>query len=422
MNLYLIPLMVVLVLCSAFFSSSEISYATANKLHIRSAAENGSKRAGRVLWIQEHFPSFLSTILVGNNLVNIAFSSVMTLLLAARLGSSGETAAPLVSTAVLLVFGEIVPKLVGTNQADRLVYLYVFPLRFFMRLFTPVVFVVNAIVRRLSRFWTPAETEPEVTDEELVNILETIEEEGVFTEKESELIKSAIEFSDVTAMDIYIPRVDVSAFNLDDGIEELLKDDDMLSYSRIPVYQESIDNILGILSTKKLLKAAAIQPLNEIRVDDLLSPPVYVHKTRTISSILKEFRKKHLMMAVVVDEFGGTMGILTLEDILEEIVGDIFDESDEIEQDVVAEGENSFTVDGSMNIEDFFEYVGYTPPDFDSEYTTMGGWAVEMLDRFPKAGDHFIWDRFDVTVTAAEAMRVETLNIHLLPPPETAES
>jgi CBS domain containing-hemolysin-like protein len=415
--IWMLILMVLLVLCSAFFSSSEISFATANKLHIRSAAEAGDRRAKGVQWISDHFPKFLSTILVGNNLVNIAFSSVMTLLLA----ESGENAAPFVSTAVLLILGEIIPKIIGTSQADRLVYFYVYPLRFFMLLFTPVVSVVNAIVSKLSKFWTPEEPEPEVTDDELVTILETIEEEGVFTEQESELIKSAIEFSDVTAMDILIPRVDMAAFDLDDGLEKLLEDDDMLSYSRIPVYRETIDNILGILSTKKLLKSAVTQELDEIDVDDLLSPPVYVHKTRTISSILKEFRKKHLMMAVVVDEFGGTMGILTLEDILEEIVGDIFDESDEVELDVVPEGEDIFTVDGGTNIGDFFDYIGYTPPDFESEYSTMGGWAVERLDRFPEVGDHFVWDRFDVTVTAAEAMRVETLQIRLLPLPEKEE-
>ena len=415
--IWMLILMVLLVLCSAFFSSSEISFATANKLHIRSAVEAGDHRAKGVQWISDHFPKFLSTILVGNNLVNIAFSSVMTLLLA----ESGENAAPFVSTAVLLILGEIIPKIIGTSQADRLVYFYVYPLRFFMLLFTPVVSVVNAIVSKLSKFWTPEEPEPEVTDDELVTILETIEEEGVFTEQESELIKSAIEFSDVTAMDILIPRVDMAAFDLDDGLEKLLEDDDMLSYSRIPVYRETIDNILGILSTKKLLKSAVTQELDEIDVDDLLSPPVYVHKTRTISSILKEFRKKHLMMAVVVDEFGGTMGILTLEDILEEIVGDIFDESDEVELDVVPEGEDIFTVDGGTNIGDFFDYIGYTPPDFESEYSTMGGWAVERLDRFPEVGDHFVWDRFDVTVTAAEAMRVETLQIRLLPLPEKEE-
>ena len=411
-------LLVLLVLLSAFFSSSEIAYATASKLRLQNDAENGSRRAARAMWISEHFTGFLSTILVGNNLVNIAFSSAMTALMANVYGAGGETAAPIVSTLVLLIFGEIIPKIAGTSQADRLVRIYTYPLRFFMILFKPVTALVTRIVDRLSKLWTSEEAEPEVTDDELVSILETIEDEGVFTEQESELIKSAIEFSDVTAADIFLPRVDVSAFDVEDGLEELLKDEDLLSYSRIPVYRDTIDNILGILSTKKLLKAAITTPLSEIRLEDLLSPPVYVHKTRNISSILSEFRKKHLMMAIVVDEYGGTEGILTLEDILEEIVGDIFDESDDIELDVEQKSDNVYVVDGGTTIEDFFDSIDYRPEHFESEYSTMGGWAVEMLDRFPQKGDHFTWDRFSVTVTEAEARRVETLEVELLPPPE----
>ena len=411
-------LLVLLVLLSAFFSSSEIAYATASKLRLQNDAENGSRRAARAMWISEHFTGFLSTILVGNNLVNIAFSSAMTALMANVYGAGGETAAPIVSTLVLLIFGEIIPKIAGTSQADRLVRIYTYPLRFFMILFKPVTALVTRIVDRLSKLWTSEEAEPEVTDDELVSILETIEDEGVFTEQESELIKSAIEFSDVTAGDIFIPRVDVSAFDVEDSLEELLKDEDLLSYSRIPVYRDTIDNILGILSTKKLLKAAITTPLSEIRLEDLLSPPVYVHKTRNISSILSEFRKKHLMMAIVVDEYGGTEGILTLEDILEEIVGDIFDESDDIELDVEQKSDNVYVVDGGTTIEDFFDSIDYRPEHFESEYSTMGGWAVEMLDRFPQKGDHFTWDRFSVTVTEAEARRVETLEVELLPPPE----
>ena len=411
-------LLILLVLLSAFFSSSEIAYATASKLRLQNDAENGSKRASRAMWISEHFTGFLSTILVGNNLVNIAFSSAMTALMINAYGAGGETAAPIVSTLVLLIFGEIIPKIAGTSQADRLVRIYTYPLRFFMILFKPVTALVTRIVDRLSKLWTSQEAEPEVTDDELVSILETIEDEGVFTEQESELIKSAIEFSDVTAADIFIPRVDVTAIDVEDSVEDLLKDEDLLSYSRIPVYRDTIDTILGILSTKKLLKAAVTTPVSEIRLEDLLSPPVYVHKTRTISSILSEFRKKHLMMAIVVDEYGGTEGILTLEDILEEIVGDIFDESDDIELDVEQKSDNVYIVDGGTTIEDFFDSIDYRPEHFESEYSTMGGWAVEMLDRFPQKGDHFTWDRFSVTVTEAEARRVETLEVELLPPPE----
>ena len=418
MTFLLCLLLVLLVLLSAFFSSSEIAYATASKLRLQNDAENGSKRAARAMWITENFTGFLSTILVGNNLVNIAFSSAMTAVMLVTDGRRGETVAPIVSTLVLLIFGEIIPKIAGTSQADRLVRVYTTPLRFFMILFKPVTSLVTRLVERLEKHWTAEEPEPEVTDDELVSILETIEDEGVFTEQESELIKSAIEFSDVTAADIFIPRVDVSAFDIEDSVEDLLKDQDLLSYSRIPVYRDTIDDILGILSTKKLLKAAITSPVADIRLEELLSPPVYVHKTRNISSILSEFRRKHLMMAIVVDEYGGTEGILTLEDILEEIVGDIFDESDDIELDVERKSDNVYIVDGGTNIEDFFDSIDYRPEHFESEYSTMGGWAVEMLDRFPEKGDHFTWDRFSVTVTEAEARRVETLEVELLPPPE----
>jgi len=418
MTFLLCLLLVLLVLLSAFFSSSEIAYATASRLRLQNDAENGSKRAARAMWITENFTGFLSTILVGNNLVNIAFSSAMTAVMLDTYGLRGETVAPIVSTLVLLIFGEIIPKIAGTSQADRLVRVYTAPLRFFMILFKPVTSLVTRLVERLSKHWTSEEPEPEVTDDELVSILETIEDEGVFTEQESELIKSAIEFSDVTAADIFIPRVDVSAFDIEDSVEDLLKDQDLLSYSRIPVYRDTIDDILGILSTKKLLKAAITSPVADIRLEELLSPPVYVHKTRNISSILSEFRRKHLMMAIVVDEYGGTEGILTLEDILEEIVGDIFDESDDIELDVERKSDNVYIVDGGTNIEDFFDSIDYRPEHFESEYSTMGGWAVEMLDRFPEKGDHFTWDRFSVTVTEAEARRVETLEVELLPPPE----
>lgn len=418
MTVLLYALLILLVICSAFFSSSEISYAYANKLRLRKAAEAGSRPAKKAIWISENFTGFLSTILVGNNLVNIAFSSAVTVLVTEA--GREEAVAPILSTVILLIFGEILPKIVGSSQADRLVSVYIYPLRFFMVIFKPITVLVNLIVGKLSVLWTPKEAEPEVTDEELVSILETIEEEGVFTEQESELIKSAIEFSDVTALDIYVPRVDVSAIDVDDSIATLLQNPDLLSYSRIPVYRDTIDNILGILSTKKLLKAVAAMPLEEVRLEDYLSPPVYVHKTRTISSILTEFRRQHLMMAVVVDEFGGTMGILTLEDILEEIVGDIFDESDDIEMDVVKETENKYIVDGGTNIYDFFESIDYEPDHFESEYTTMGGWAVEMLDRFPQKGDSFHYDRLTVTVTAAEARRVEKLEVEVQPEPEEA--
>ena len=408
-------LMVLLVLCSAFFSSSEIAFATMNKLRMEKAAEEGDRRSKLALAVSGDFPRFLSTILVGNELVNSAFSACVTMTLMELAVRHEDVWAPIVSAVILLIFGETIPKILGTDYADGLSRRFAPLLRVCMWVFTPVVALVTALVGRLSKLWTPEETEPEVTDDELVTILETIEDEGVFTEREGELIRSAIEFSDVTALDIYTPRVDVYAVDLDDDIRDILADDDLLSYSRLPAYRESIDNVVGILSTKKLIKAAITQPVEEIRLEELLTEAVFVHKTRNISSILMEFKKKQCQMAVVADEYGGTLGILTLEDILEEIVGEIFDETDEVELDVVPSGEDGYIVDGGTTIDDFFESVDYHPPeDFETEYDTMGGWAIERLDRFPVAGDHFVYDIFDVTVLEAEAMRVDKLRVKVM--------
>ena len=408
----LIILLVFLVAASAFFSSSEIIYATANGVRLRMRAEDGSKRAALAVRISDNYPDFLSTVLVGNNLVNIAFSSAVAVL-GLRLWNMGEGVVSLIATAVLLVLGEIIPKLIGTYRADELVVPYARPLRLCRIIFFPVVFPVTKLVGALSVIWTPKETEPEVTDDELVTILESIEDEGVFTEKEGELIRSAIEFSDQTAQDILIPRVDMYAWDADDDIEELLKNEDYLSFSRLPVYRESIDNVIGILSTKKLIKTILAGGMDGFDIESVLTPAVFVHKTRNISSILLEFKKRRSQMAIVVDEFGGTLGLLTLEDILEEIFGEIFDESDEVETEIESVGDDTYLVDATVGIEEFFDEIEYAPEDFDSEYTTMGGWAVEMLDRFPEEGDSFTYGILEVTVTKASGMRVEQLKVKI---------
>jgi len=404
--------MIILIACSSFFSGSEIAFAASNRLRIKRAALEGDRRAVIADYISDNFPQFLATVLVGNNLVNIAFSSVATIVSAKFFLNHAELIAGVGATVLLLVFGEILPKIMAYDRPDSIVYRNAKPMRILMAVFSPVTVAVTAFVNWLSPLWTPKTTEPSVTDEELVDILESIEDEGIFTEREGDLIRSAIEFSDVTAREILVPRVDVAAFDIEDDISEILTDSELLSYSRVPVYEDSIDNIIGILSTKKLIKAVISG--GEINIRDMLTPPVFVHMTRNISSILKEFRRTQLQMAVVVDEFGGTMGILTLEDIMEEIVGEIFDESDDVEQDIFKLSENSFEVDGGMNIHDMFDILDFEPRGFDSEYTTVGGWAVEMLDRFPVPGDKFDYDNLTVTVLEAESMRVEKVRVDII--------
>lgn len=398
------------VVLSAFYSSAEIAFAKCNRLRFEKSADSGDKTAKLVLKVCDNYTGSLSTILVGNNLVNIAASSLATVVAIELIGRArGETAATVVMTVVILIFGETLPKIIAAAVPDATAKVYARPILFFMALFRPIVFVVNQFVDVLAKLWTPKEESPNVTSEELCEILEDIEEEGVFSEDESELIKSAIEFTDTLAKDILIPRVDVTAIDVD---KPFVLTDELCRHTRIPVYEGTIDNIIGIISTKQLLREAAMG--REIDIRALMFEPIFVHMTRTVSSILEEFREKHRQLAVVVDEYGGTMGILTLEDITEEIVGDIFDERDARDIDIKEIADHLFEVDGGTNLFDVFDAIDFDESaDFETEYTTIGGWATEMLDKFPEPGDSFAFENLMITVAEAEAKRVLTLTVRV---------
>lgn len=415
-KLLIVLLYAVFIFLSAFFSCSEITFAKANKKRIDNDADKGDRRAQNARYIQNNYTRSLSTILVGNNLVNIAASSAATVLFVSLMKlDSGEAIATVMTTVLLIIFGETMPKIIAADRADSLARRFAGPLRFAMGLFKPVVAGVEKLVQKLSPIWTPKEKTPQTTTDELRIILEDAEEQGVFTEEEGELIDSAIEFSDTMAMEVMTPRVDMIAVDIDKPMENLSAE--MLRHSRLPVFRGTIDNIIGILPTKTFMKQRLSGGGDDIL--PILVEPVYVHKTRMISSIIHEFRRRHLQMAVVVDEFGGTMGILTMEDIMEEIVGEIFDERDDVEEECVDVGDNSHQISATMNIYDFFDAVGYTPPaDFTTHYTTVGGWATEQLDRFPVPGDTFTYDRITVTVLEAEAHRVNVVKADVEPLPE----
>ncbi len=415
MNVPLLILLVIfLIALSAFFSSTEIAFAQANKARIKSLADDGDKKAVRAQSIIDDYVHAISTILVGNDLVNIAATSVVTLLCTGHYfkdNSNAELIASGIATLLLLIFGEIFPKLLAADHANSLTLSGSGLLRFFMKLFKPIVIVVSGLVKALSPLWTPKKEIPDMTDEELELVVDSIQEEGVISESEGELIKSAIGFSDITARDILIPRVDMIAYDIDDPLEELLADADAMSCSRIPVYRENIDHIIGILPTKQLMKAVLME--ETVDVESMLVEPVFVHMTKPAKEILQEFRENRTNMAVVLDEYGGTMGILTTEDILEEIVGEIYDETDEVEQDYKELSQDTFLVEGDLNIEDAFEVIGYEPKDFESEYTTVSGWVTEQLNRFPEAGDSFDYDALHVKVMSVQGPIVEQVEIHV---------
>ncbi|MGM9681604.1 MAG: hemolysin family protein [Eubacteriales bacterium] len=404
-----IVLILVLLGFSAFFSGSEIAFAYANKIRIKKAAEEGNRRAIAAQYISDHFTSAISAILLGNNLVNLSTSTLATLIAASLIASEGlaQTVATVIVTVLLLIFGEILPKVIGMEFCDKMVLAVARPLRIFMKLCYPVIRPVGLLLDKMSVLWTPKSSAPTVTAEELVTIVDEMEEEGGFTEEEGNLIRSAIEFNELTAKDILTPRVDTLAYDLEDGIEKLIADKDLLTYSRFPVYEGSMDKIVGILSTREFVRAYLTKG-KDVDIRSMLTPPLYVHMTRDISSILPEMRENGCEMAVVLDEFGGTLGILTAEDIVEQIVGEIFDEGDEVENDVIYRG-NYLEIDGSMSIHEFFDQMELDEEEFDSDYTTVGGFVTEMLDKIPEQGDSFEYKNLSVHVTEVRDNRVEKI-------------
>ncbi|MBQ8339833.1 MAG: HlyC/CorC family transporter [Clostridia bacterium] len=419
-------LVIFIMIClSAFFSASEISFNTANKMRLRKAAENGSKTAKLAHSIAEKFTTSLSAILVGNNLANIAVSVCSTLIVMNVFPHNVGTAslvATILVTVIILIFGEIVPKVLAKQHADIVARVVCFPIRILTIILSPIVGVVMALLFVLRKLWGKdrADDAPTVTEEELSSIIETVEEEGVIDEEQSELLQSALEFHDITVGEIMTPRTSVTGFDIndeEDAVRALIAD--ASQFSRMPVYDGSVDNVIGILSLNRYYKAAMDEELPDIR--SLLLTPCKLHKTMKLPAALARMREQKMHLAIVIDEFGGTLGVVTMEDILEELVGDIWDDTDVIVRECYATGENTFEVAGDMSIQDCFHEVGFDmPADFKCEYTTMGGFAVEMLEADPHVGDSFHYENLFVIVSEMDGECVTKLSL-LVRPVETEE-
>ena len=420
--LYVLAL-VVLVFFSAFFSGSEIAYASVNRMRLlRIKNETGSHKAARALYITDHYDRALSSILIGNNLVNLASSTISTQLfirLLAEKGILSENAAAAISTAAItvfvLIFGEILPKLAAKSDPERFSMKVSRPVKGFMIVFKPIVFVVMKIVGAVSKHWKKDE-EAAVTEDDLSEMIDTVEDEGVIDEDTSELLQSALDFPDIAVYEIITPRVDMIAIDVDDSREEIMETIESSAYSRIPVYEDSIDNIIGVLHLNRFLKALAAGEPFDIR--SYLLPVVYLHKTTILPQALRELREKKLHLAIVTDEYGGTMGLVTMEDILEQLVGDIWDESDEIEDEVIQIGEDLYEVDGNMRIYDFLEEFGIDDDDFDDDNATVGGFAIEQLGGYPAKGQSFDFEHLTITIKQLQNLRVTRLIVKVNPKPE----
>lgn len=416
----------VMICLSAYFSASEIAFNTANKMRLRKASECGSCTARIAHCICEKFTTSLSAILIGNNLANIAISTCTTLIVMNLFRDNiavASTVSTILITVVILIFGEILPKILAKQNADTVARIVAIPTRVLTVILSPFVFVVMAILFVLRKIWGSdhKDDEPTVTEEELVSIIDTIEEEGVIDEGQGELLQSTLDFSDTTIEKIMTPRIDVTAINIDDEEEKitaLLAD--ATQFSRLPVYEDSIDNIVGILSLTRYYKATLDDAKPDIR--DMLMKPCKLHKTMKLPAALAKLREAKMHLAVVIDEYGGTLGIVTMEDILEELVGDIWDDTDVIVTECLATGDNTYEVIGDMNIDDFFEEIEFVKPEsFTCEYSTMGGWAIEMLEADPHVGDSFRYENVFVIVAQMDEERVTKLTVLVEPKSDEEE-
>lgn len=411
-----------LLVLSFFFSGVENVYVTVNKLRLEKDIEKKKPLSKQVHKMATSFNNTLSTLLLGNALVNPAITSISTLIALdyARDNplvdqATATSVAIAITFMVVLVFCEIIPKTICLKFNYRLSYAFIYPMLFFKYLFLPVNFVMDKflnlmmkVINALAKKRGINGNRTEYSDDELAEMVNEIEESGAIDEETSELLKSAIEFTDTEAYEIMTPRVDVFAYDIDDDIRELMKESDIFKYSRVPVYEDTIDNIIGILPTKLLLKL--ILSKKKVKVKDLIQPAMFVHHSKQISTLLQEFKETKNHIAIVIDEYGGTEGIITMEDIVEEIIGEIWDESDEVNEPVVELGPGHYIIDGGLNLDDFFELLEIDE-DEETDYDTVGGWCLDQLDRFAKVGDNFTYSNYQINVIEVDDFTVEKVEV-----------
>ncbi len=395
-----------LILCvflSAFFSASEMALSSANRIRLENEAEEGRGRAKTALELTEDFDDSLSAILIGNNLVNIAASSIASVLVILLLGSDRYAwISTLALTVLIIIFGETIPKITAKQQATAFSLRCAPFVKLLRALLLPFIRLVVALVNLLTRGIEEAEEDDEDEEiEELQTIIETAEDEGVLDSGETEMLIAAIDFNDISAYEVMTARVDIEAIDIDDDLEDIKKQIESTPYTRIPVYEDSIDNIIGVMHLNAFLRACARGEDFDIR--DLLMPPVYVYKTTRLPLVLESFKDTQQHVAIVTDEYSGTLGLLTLEDVLEVIVGDIWDENDLIEEDIVQRSESEYELDGDLPISDFLELMEIDEDDFEFDSDTVGGWCMEMLEHFPVPGEKFEYEEEGLTVTVLEA-------------------
>ena len=407
-----------LLVCAAFFAVTETSMASASRSRIKASAERGDFRAKKTLYVLDNFDLAISTLLSCTNIVHIAAASIVTLAVTRKWGVSAVSISTIITTVVVFFAGEMLPKRVAKKYSDTLALSCAPVLCFFMKLFAPLSKLLTWIGQAAAKL-TPGDSQISVTEDELYDIIEDMTEEGSLDEDQGDLISSALQFGDVTVESVLTPRVDIVAININSSHAELLSLIKSTNHSRLPVYEGSIDNIIGVLQIRKYIKAY-LRLGENLDIKPMLDEVLFVHQSTNIDELLPILSRRKLNIAVVTDNYGGTLGIVTVEDILEELVGEIWDEDDVIEEPMVEIGDGVYEVGADETVSDVFDQLGYEDPENDEELvnTLMGEWAYEKFDTIPKPGDSFRYHQVLVTVKDMNHNRIMKLTVALLPAEE----
>ncbi len=410
----LILALIVLVSLSAFFSATETAYMSLNRVRIKNMANDGDRRARRVMKLLDSYDRLLATVLIGNNIVNISSASIATVLFVSFFKNNGATVSTVVMTLVVLIFGEITPKSLAKEAADSFALKVSGPVTVLNTLFFPLSFLLIHLKSAVSRL-IRVEKSGGITEDELLTLVDEAEQDGGIDSGEKELLHNVIEFTDLDAGDILTPRIDVVAIDIEETPAELQKLFEETGFSRIPVYRETIDNIVGVVNEKDFHRNLRG---TENTIESILQPALFIPPSVKISELLKQLQQKKVHIAVVVDEFGGTEGIVTIEDIVEELVGEIWDEHDTVAAEIRKIGENTFAVPASTELSEFFEHFGV---EEETDVSTVNGWVTAHIGKIPAVGDTFDFENLTVTVTATDEQRASEIEVTVHEKPETEE-
>lgn len=406
-------LIVILIVCSAFFSATETALNSANKIRLKNMADNGSHAAQRTLNILAKYDKALTTILIGNNIVNIACSSIATILAINLVGEKyGSLVSTIATTVIVLIFGEVMPKSIAKDFAEPMAMIASGIISFLMVIFTPFSVFFILLKKGLSKIFHRKES-VSMTEEELKVMIDEIEDEGVLETQESNLVRSALEFDEITVDEIITPRVRITAVEAGENIDDVRKKFLQEEYSRMPVYERTLDNIIGIITEKEFFKQ--YEKSSDFTIRSIMQETIYLPQMQKLSEVFRTMQKQKCHMSVVLDQHGGTLGIVTMEDILEELVGEIWDESDEVKSPVTVVGNNIFEVYGDVSLNSLRRFLEARdiPADIESEAHTVAGWVLGLFGSIPKSGDVISSGCFTVTVLDAAELRVNRVRIEI---------